>query len=275
MSPHGHPATLPTLERLYEEPGQALVELPAVLERAYGGGFGIARPCLFGNLVASLDGVVALPGGRESGQVISQASQADRFVMGLLRAVADAVIVGAGTFRRSPEHLWRPEVIYPPAASAYAELRAQLGLAPAPRLVLVSASGQLDTSRPALRDAWVFTGPRGAESLRGSLSSEARLIVSQGEEPALDELVSALHAAGCARLLTEGGPTLLAELVQRGLLDELFLTAAPTLFGRRPGDGRKSLVEGLDVAGAAFDLSSVRRHGSHLFLRYRFQRARS
>ena len=54
-----------------------------------------------------------------------------------------------------------------------------------------------------------------------------------------------------------------------GFLDQLFLTSAPSLFGRFEGDGRKSLVNGLDLAGVRVLLASVRRHQSHLFLRYR------
>jgi riboflavin biosynthesis pyrimidine reductase len=65
---------------------------------------------------------------------------------------------------------------------------------------------------------------------------------------------------------------LFAELVQQALVDELFLTSSPALFGRFPNDDRKSLTDGLDLGGARLELDSVRRHGSHLFLRYTFNR---
>ena len=51
-------------------------------------------------------------------------------------------------------------------------------------------------------------------------------------------------------------------------MDELFLTISPRLFGRKVNDARKSLVEGVDLAGQPLELLSVRRHDSHLFLRY-------
>ena len=60
-----------------------------------------------------MDGIVALGGEVESGGIVSGHSEADRFVMGLLRACADAVVVGAGTFRKTPNHLWTAEHIYP------------------------------------------------------------------------------------------------------------------------------------------------------------------
>ena len=67
------------------------------------------------------------------------------------------------------------------------------------------------------------------------------------------------------RFLTEGGPSLLGQLLQEGLIDGLFVTTSPRLFGRQSGDERKSLVEGVNLSGRSLKLSSVRRHESHLY----------
>jgi riboflavin biosynthesis pyrimidine reductase len=265
-------ALLPELELLFEQPSSPASVLPAELARSYGGGLAFSGPRLFANFVASLDGVVALNSGGNSGQVISQDSRADRFVMGLLRASASAVIVGAGTFRKSSTHRWRPDVIYPPAAALYAELRSALGLAPSLQLVLVSESGAFDLTAPALADAWIATSPAGADLLRGKLPSGARLMAFDFSRSGLSDLVSTLRDEGHQQLLTEGGPTLFARLVRERLVDELFLTSAPTLFGRFEGDRRKSLLQGLDLAGTTLELLSLRRHASHLFLRYALSR---
>jgi riboflavin biosynthesis pyrimidine reductase len=96
----------------------------------------------------------------------------------------------------------------------------------------------------------------------------APLLVLERDPIAPAALVAALRAAGHARILCEGGPSLIAELVKAGLLDELFLTLAPSLFGRFTGDGRKSLMEGVDLQGATLELLSARQDDSHLFLRY-------
>jgi riboflavin biosynthesis pyrimidine reductase len=258
----------PTFELLFERSGLPLSQLPEPLAAAYGGELGFESPRLFANLVASLDGVVALPGNVESGQLISQNSEADRFVMGLLRACADAVIIGAGTFRKSPEHFWHPGTIHPPAATFYAETRRRLGLAPLPQLVVVSASGSLDVSRPALRNALIVTSVSGASKLRPQLPETARLLMLELQDLRLSEVITRLQREGFRRLLTEGGPLLLARLLAEQLVDELFVTSSPTLFGRFSGDQRKSLVEGVDVGGVQLDLLSARRHDSHLFLRY-------
>ena len=86
---------------------------------------------MYANFVATLDGVVAIPSLPNSNEVIAGGNDADRFLMGVLRALADAVLVGAGVLRASPRGTWRAEKIYPPAADAYGELRGSLG--PAPR----------------------------------------------------------------------------------------------------------------------------------------------
>jgi riboflavin biosynthesis pyrimidine reductase len=83
-----------------------------------------------------------------------------------------------------------------------------------------------------------------------------------------------VHAQGAQVILAEGGPTLLGELLKDGLIDELFLTVSPRLFGRWQGDGRKSLVEGVDLSGRQLELLSASRHESHLYLRYDLRAAR-
>lgn len=264
QDPHG-------FQLLFERSGLPEFALPASLLDEYGGALGFERPCFFANLVASVDGVVAVPTGGESGKIISGHSQADRFVMGLLRACAQAVIVGAGTFRKSPGHLWTPSAIYPARASLFAEARQRLGFSPRPTLVLVTQSGDLDVDRPAVRDALVVTTPSGADALRARAPS-LRCVVLGAERVRFTEVLALLHEQGLYSVLTEGGPSLLAEVVAEGVLDQLFLTSSPALFGRFPADQRKSLADGLDLAGAPLDLLSARRHGSHLFLRYALTR---
>jgi len=262
----------PTFELLFERSGLPGFQLPEPLAAAYGSDLGFESPRVFANFVASVDGVVALPAAAESGQIISQNSEADRFVMGLLRACADAIVIGAGTFRKSPDQFWHPGAIHPPAAGFYAEARRRLGLAPLPQLVVVSASGALDVTRPALRTAVIVTSMSGASKLRPQLPETARLIVLDLQDVRLTEVLSRLQREGFPRLLTEGGPLLFARLVSEQLVDELFVTVSPSLLGRFPNDQRKSLVDGLDVGGAALELLSARRHASHLFLRYALTR---
>ncbi len=138
--------------------------------------------------------------------------------------------------------------------------------------MLVSGSGNIDPNEPAVAGAWLFTTPKGEARLRSKLPSSTRLSVLDAERVDPGAVLEVMRKEGLNRVLTEGGPSLFAELVQRALVAELFLTSSPALFGRFPNDARKSLTDGLDLGGSRLELSSVRRHGSHLFLRYAFQR---
>jgi riboflavin biosynthesis pyrimidine reductase len=262
----------PALDVLFERPGLPRFELPAPLVAHYGGPLGFDRPRVLANFVATVDGVVALPVRRESGEIISGGSEADRFVMGLLRACADAVMIGAGTFRKASGHLWHPGAIYPAGAALFAETRTRLGLRVRPTLVLVTGSGLVDTTQPALGDAIIVTTPVGEAALRSHVPATARIVVVDSPRVRLTEAMARLQGEGLRVVLTEGGPTLFAELVAEKLVDELFLTSSPALFGRFGDDRRKSLADGLDLGGVPLELWSARRDGSHLFLRYAMSR---
>jgi riboflavin biosynthesis pyrimidine reductase len=250
------------LELLFERAGTEKLGIPPELAQLYAGDLGFPSVHTYANFVSSLDGVVAVPGGRESGRIVSGGNEADRFVMGLLRAFADAVVIGAGTFRHSPRALWTPAHICPDKADAFAELRRALGLRPEPLLVVVSASGELDLSMPALKDALIATTSVAKEKL-----GRRALAFASDRVPA-GPLFEHLRGAGHQRILTEGGPSLFGELVAASLVDEVFLTTSPRLFGRSERDGKKSLIEGVELEDRVLELVSVRRHGSHLFLRY-------
>src|SRR6266851_5158422 len=123
----------PPLARLYEQAGLPAWGLPQELAAVYGGDLGFTEPCVYANFVASVDGVTALgPEYPSSGSVISGHDPAGRFLMGLLRACADIVLIGAGTLRATPGHRWTPRHIYPAAADGYAALRRSLRCATAP-----------------------------------------------------------------------------------------------------------------------------------------------
>src|SRR3712207_3405638 len=119
-------SVLDPLETLYEWPQGADLPLPPALTSLYGRLQFPAHPSqphVIGNFVTTLDGVVSLNvPGQSGGGPISGFNAHDRMVMGLLRAVADSVIVGAGTLRAVPQHLWTAEYIYPALTDAYRQL---------------------------------------------------------------------------------------------------------------------------------------------------------
>jgi riboflavin biosynthesis pyrimidine reductase len=260
-----------SLELLYEEGGLPAFDLPDELAVLYGGTLGFDEPRVFANFVATVDGVVAIPSVPGSNKLISDGSAADRFVMGLLRACADALVIGSGTLIASPRSVWTPEQAFPDAAEGFADLRGRLGRDGNPEVVVLSASGRLDPAHPAFAaGALVLTTDNGASRLDGLLPEPATLAsLGAGLDP--EAIVGALRERGHRLILSEGGPHAFAPFLAAGLIDELFLTVSPRLVGRPEEDERLGLVEGVDLLpGGPLDarLIGVRRDHGHLFLRY-------
>lgn len=274
------PGFLEPLELLYEEAEQPRFGLPPALATAYGGDLGFTVPCVYANFVASIDGVVALgPEYPSSGSAISGRKSADRFVMGLLRACADAVLIGAGTLRATPRHRWTPDHVCPQAAPDFAELRRSLRRTAQPELVVVTASGDVPTEHPALQSgALVATTLDGAGRLGGRLPAACTLLTAgEGSTLRMADVLAALHTHGHTAVLTEGGPHLIGHLLGEGLVDEVFLTTSPVLAGRTD-TSRPGLIAGLELLPnrpAWTDLISARRRDSYLFLRYRLRTPRA
>jgi riboflavin biosynthesis pyrimidine reductase len=253
---------------LFDEAGPDRFDLPAELEEVYGG-FGLPARLVYANFVASLDGIVAVPEVPRSSALISGGAPADRFVMALLRACADAVVIGAGTLRAHGGP-WTAANAYPDATDAFAELRRRLGLEPDPTLVVVTGSGELGEETDKLRGAIVVTTAESKERATRLVGTEAQVLAA-GRDGRVDvrEVVTLLSDRGHERILTEGGPKLMGQMLEAGVVEELFLTLSPILAGGGE-DPRPTLAAGVDLLPAEIRgrLLDVRGHGSYLFLRY-------
>ena len=248
--------------------------LPDELSRLYGR-LGFAERVVYSNFVSSLDGVVTLGSGVSAGSVISGKNPADRFLMGLLRACADAVVIGVGTLRATPGHLWTPAHVFPDYATEFASLRRTLGRRPEPRLVILSNRGELDFDHPALKGALVLTTKDGAERCSGRVPRTCEVIsLGKGKTVAIKRAFAELIRMGHEVVLTEGGPHVVGELIKAQLLDEMFLTLSPVIAGRDK-ERRLGMVEGVELlpkVPAWSRLLSARRQADFLFLRYALPR---
>ncbi len=277
--------SLAPLETLIEVKRGRALPLPSTLARLYGRlrlTLPRARPYVFSNFVSTLDGVVSLnERGHASGGDISGFNAQDRMVMGLLRAIADVVIIGSGTLGADRRHVWTAGAIFPRLADEYRRLGRALGLREPPLNVIVSGSGSIDLRLPVFASgevrALVITTAAGAKRLRTQRPAhpvEVRAIRGGGSTiPASAILDEVARASAGKRILVEGGPRLLGDFYAAQLIDEQFLTLAPQIAGRDAGDRRLSLVMGKAFAprnplwGTLVD---ARRGNSHLFLRYSF-----
>ncbi len=264
--------------------------LPQELRELYGGDLQFrtspaARPFVLANFVSTLDGVVSYEmKGKSGGSAISGSDPADRFIMGLLRASADAVIVGARTVQTvRSESLWAPESTYPDAKHLYAEYRVNALHKPEyPLLAVVSGSGRLELERaifhtPAMR-AVVITTSDGRDELtrRGAMtlgSVDVHVLDSSSGNIAPSAILELLQSQfGVKTLLHEGGPTLFGQFLAAEAIDEFFLTLSPQIAGRKGDATRPAVVEGVEfVPGSApwFQMVSVKENAARLYLRYR------
>lgn len=245
--------------------------MPEELERVYGG-LGFADRVVYSNFVETVDGVVTLGSRPSAGSDISGQNRADRFLMGLLRAFADAVLVGAGTLRATPGHHWTPEHVYPDLAHAFADLRLQLGRKPRPRLILLTASGDVVVSHPAvIGGATIVTTSTGAAHIKKRLPDSCDVLeIGASDKVDVIRAIDELRERGYNAILTEGGPHVMGELIGRDMLDEAFVTISPVIAGR-DGEPRLGMVAGAELLpgrGLWAKLLSARRHGDFLFLRY-------
>jgi riboflavin biosynthesis pyrimidine reductase len=280
---------LTPLETLLAAKRGRLLPLPTKLERLYGClriPIPRSHPYVFSNFVTTLDGVVSLnTKGHDSGADISGFNVQDRMVMGLLRAIADVVVIGSGTLRADRRHVWTAQAIFPGLADDYMQLRKAMGKCAAPLNAIVSGSGEIDLHLPVFASgnvrAMVVTTAAGAKRLHKQRVPdfvEIRAIRrGAGGIPPSAILNKVCGGQRSRLILVEGGPRLVSDFYAAQLVDEQFLTLAPQIAGRDGRDRRPGLVMGNVFApthplwGTLID---ARRGISHLFLRYSFPESR-
>jgi riboflavin biosynthesis pyrimidine reductase len=218
------------------------------------------------NMVSSLDGAATV-GGRSGGL----SGGADQQVFAMLRALADVILVGAGTARVEGYRPVRPRL----EGVRWAWLRA--GRPPSPPIAVVTRRLDLDPESPLLAGSpahartIVITTEEAPPARRARVAATADVIVAGRESVDIVAAVTALAGRGHRRILTEGGPYLLTQIVDAGLLDDLCLTLSPVLAG--PGADR--IVADIGPrrapggAGARpLSLAHVLAEDGHLLCRY-------
>lgn len=284
QDPEAHPKPL---DILYDGSDGRDLPLPSALADFHGAlRFPLAagRPYVIANFVTTLDGVASLGiPGKAGGDQISGSNKQDVALMGLLRAAADAVVVGAGTLREGRADPLIASKIYPPLSDSYAAFRATLNKDVEPLQVIVTSSGDVEPSWPIVKESrqvLLVTTPEGAKHARKEGLDDSVEIVEVntggGKEdsiPAGQVLKAIQKVRMCEIVLLEGGPHLLGDFLAEGLVNEQFLTLSPQVAGRGDSSERLSLVEGREFAPDRplwGKLLVVKRGESHLFLRYRF-----
>jgi len=166
----------------------------------------LREPWLRVNFVSTVDG--AATGSDGLSGTINNA--ADKRVFDALRRRAHCLVVGAGTVREEEYDVPRVPIV---VVSRSAEVPPSLAEAP-PGRVLIATVASSD----------------GLERARGQLGDDCVLVLGEGEVD-LVALKAALAERGWTEQLCEGGPSLFADLLAAGVVDELCWTVVPVLTG--------------------------------------------
>ena len=215
------------------------------------------RPWVLANMVSTVDGAGAF-----GGVTAPISSPTDKRLFALLRSVADLILVGASTVRAEG---------YGPAklSEALREKRTARGQEPVPPIAVVSGSLQLDWSSRFFGEAGVrpivLTMASAPEDARARAAEVADVVVAGDDRVDIADAMAQLRDRGFEIVLTEGGPTLLGELVAADLLDELCLALSPMIAaGRAPRIVGSVVVEHPQRLAVAHVLED----DGFLFLRY-------
>jgi riboflavin biosynthesis pyrimidine reductase len=218
------------VRQIYPEPAD-LGDHELAARYGYPDQAGGAACWLRANMVTSLDGAATV-GGRSGGL----SGGADQQVFAMLRALADVILVGAGTARVEGYRPVRPRL----EGVRWAWLRA--GRTPSPPIAVITRRLDLDLESPLLAGSpahartIVITTEEAPPARRAQVAATADVIVAGRDSVDIVAAVTALAGRGHRRILTEGGPYLLTQIIEAGLLDDLCLTLSPVLAG--PGADR-------------------------------------
>ncbi|HVJ04984.1 MAG TPA: RibD family protein [Candidatus Saccharimonadales bacterium] len=245
------------------------------------------KPWIYANFVQTLDGIVSLLGDEAGGADISESAE-DRWLMDLLRAHADAVMLGMGTLREE-QRMGRPRPrgpVFRIMDTGMQQLRTTLRRG-RERNVLVTARADFQMSDYAVFDGefvdvTLVTTHEGARRLGPQLEAHPRVDViavddvesSRGEGLDLRKAVAELQQRyGIKHLLCEGGPTLYSGMLQAGLIDEKFVTVSPMEVGQLCAQGVRPTVlpnVGFSKEDAVrWEWLSCRKVGDYQFHRFR------
>lgn len=146
---------------------------------------------------------------------------------GLSSAHADAILTGASTIRGAQlvMAIWHPELV---------ALRTALGLERYPAQVVATRSGDLEIESalmfnvPELR-VFILTDDAGADALEPHTRPRPWIrVVSGGRESDVIAGLKTLRAShGIARVSCIGGRTLTTQLIDAGVVQDLYLTTSP------------------------------------------------
>lgn len=230
------------------------------------------RPITYASYVMSVDGKIAFED-NEVGPMIAKTNHLDKdgatadfWVLNLLRANCDGIIIGSGTMIKEPDY----------SGSAYdpdlLQARIDNGKSVAPWTVIVTTTGKnIPFGNPVFSQEeipmLVATSEEGIKNLKQEITKEyyelplvkteedkkkikeliaenegkiAVLVTGEGKNTDAAEMLKVLRAMGMEKVLVES-PTYCHHMMREGLLDEIFInTSCIFVGGQATGIGTSS-----------------------------------
>jgi riboflavin biosynthesis pyrimidine reductase len=208
------------------------------------------------NMVQSIDGAGAF-----HGRTKSITDPADQLLLKHLRGHADAVLVGGATVQAEKYGPVRLD-------DEVRRQRTDAGYAAIPPLVVVTARAMLpsdlrifDPAAPRPIIATLKTAREQAERLE----DVADVLFVGDDDLDARRLIDSLHDRDLHRVLCEGGPFLLSQLIEADVVDDMCLTVSPYLAGSQPTTPQPPSAR---EHPTQLRLRHVLSHNDLLYLRY-------
>jgi riboflavin-specific deaminase-like protein len=228
------------------------------------------RPFVFINVATTVDGKLA----PENRKFVPFGSKRDLELLYEVRAKADAALMGARTVDSAPGH-------YGPGPAKYRRLRIQRGLPEYNLRVVVSGRGTLSPKSDIFRYRFspiiVLTSARASVRNLRNLRAVADDVEIFGDEEmdfkaAFDWLQKKWKVKN---ILCEGGGELNTALIRQNLVDEIYITICPLVFG---GRGAPTMADGIGIKSVdeatKLRIKTMKRVGQELFVVYRVLKTR-
>src|SRR6266516_4403473 len=228
----------------------------------------LRRPFVTATFAMTVDGKITT----RTFSPVDFTSREDKLHLFRQRALADAVLVGHSTLKRDNVRLGLPK-------TDLCKARMKRGQTPYPVRVIVSDKGKIENRlnifQSDISPILIFSTRRMPRKYQEALEKKATLHLGDAEHVDLAAMLRVLREEyNVCTVACEGGPTLFRSLLERGLVDQLNLTIAPSLFGGAKAPTLTGLSKEFLPASVHCSLIDMRTIGDECFLSYRIRHPR-
>ncbi len=204
----------------------------------------------------TVDGKLTLKRGLSSKIIMGLMDEDSHLFLHRKRSEFDAIMVGSNTIRIDNSIL----------TNRLAPGKSPIRVIPSGDASIPPGSNVLNKDAPTIVYVSEKADPARIETIR---AAGAEVVICGKERVDIDGMMESLYGRGIARLMVEGGPTLIWQLVARRMIDHITLIQIPYIIG---GDSTPSLVGGPGVDSiddvVRVNMTGFYQVGNHLITEY-------